>query len=155
MRLGGIWEGEKPQMTMVRDAGAGAGACCGIDSIEVCSELLHGDSDVVEPVRAGSGALLAFSSRSGEFAGEMVGSGAVSGTLASMISTTSFSKSLDVMCLSRPRLRLLAHESCRSIRGRTISSGAESDVNSTASSSNESMLLESWGMSSDPGDDRR
>ena len=125
IRLGGIWEGEKPQMTMVRDTGVDAGTCWGIDSIEVCSELLHGDSDVVEPDRSGSCALLlGFFSASGEVADRMVGSGAVSGTLASMISTTIFSRSLDVMCLSRPRLRLLAHESCRNIRGRAMSSVA-------------------------------
>lgn len=53
------------------------------------------------------------------------------------------------MWRSLPRLRLLAHESCLWILGRRISSGADSEVNSTASSSaTESTLPESWGISS-------
>jgi len=79
----------------------------------------------------------------------MLRSGALSGSLASIMETTIFSKSSEVMCRSRPRLRLLAHESCLRMRGRMMSTGADSDVKSTASSSGtESTLPDNWGRSS-------
>lgn len=70
----------------------------------------------------------------------------------SLIAITIFSKSSGVMCLSRPRLRLLFIESCLWIWGREISSGADveevSESNSRASSSgNESRLPERSGRS--------
>jgi hypothetical protein len=65
-----------------------------------------------------------------------------------MIPTTIFSKSPEVMCRSRPRLRLLALEFCLRIRGRTISTGVDTDVNSMASSlPTESTLPDNWGTS--------
>lgn len=68
----------------------------------------------------------------------------------SLIVVTIFSRSSGVMCLSRPRLRLLA-ESCLRIKGREISRGLQVEVvvsNSRASSSTtESGLLERSGTS--------
>jgi hypothetical protein len=52
------------------------------------------------------------------------------------------------MCRSRPRLRVLAQESWRRILGRTISTGVDTDVNSSGSSLPiESTLPDSWGTS--------
>lgn len=139
--------GEKPSVMMVPcDGDSATGAACE-DSMEGVSEESHGDSVVVEPDRSVSGDCAGFSRVGGE--SEMLRSGALSGSLASIMETTIFSKSSEVMCRSRPRLRLLAHESCRRIRGRMMSTGADSAVKSTASSSGtESTLPDSWGRSS-------
>jgi hypothetical protein len=153
IRVIGTCEGEKPRVTIVGgalDADWAAGAACN-DSIELFSELLvdGDDSEVVEPDRSGSdsGEVDVFSGWSASVGGEragMSGSGALSGILDSIIVTTILERSSEVMCRSLPRLRLLAHESCLRILGRRISTGADSVVKSTASSSaTESTLPES------------
>ena len=130
---------------MVRLSVSGSGDCGeGADS---SPEVWYDDSVVVEPVRSGSGARVVMDSTGGDRG--MMGSGAVSGSLASMMETTIFSSSSEVMWRSRPRLRLLAHESCLCILGRTISTGLVSALRSTASSSaTESTLPDSCGRSS-------
>ena len=67
--------------------------------------------------------------------------GADRGALSLTMDTIIFSKSSELMWRSR-LLRLLVDESMRRILGR-ISRGADTDVNSTASSSSESTLPES------------
>jgi hypothetical protein len=122
----------------------GDGVCCR-DSMDGASELLQGDSVVVEPERSGAGALLHVFLGEGMGNEEQIsGRGASRGSLAWMMDATIFSRWSEVMWRSRPRLRLLAHESCLRILGRRISMGADSEVKSTASSSaTESTLPDS------------
>jgi hypothetical protein len=139
----GIWDGEKPRVMMVRLCATGSDTLSkGTDSGEVFSEVSHGDFVLLELDCSGTGGLAMLSSTDGE-RGKM-GRGAFSGSLASTIERTIFSNSSEVMWRSRPRLRLLAHESCLCIVGRTMSIGADSVVKSRASSSaTESTLPES------------
>jgi hypothetical protein len=123
-------------------ASSGEDACC--DDSEGASDVLLGDSVVVEPDRSSAGVKSIGFSVSATGIGEISGRGAFRGSFCSTMETTIFSKSPEVICRSRPRLRLLAHESCRRILGRIISTGVESEVNSTASSSaSESTLPDS------------
>jgi hypothetical protein len=78
----------------------------------------------------------------------MCGKGERFGSFSLIIVTTIFSKSPEVICRSRPLLRLLAQESCRCIWGRTISNGSDSAFNSrTSSSATESTLPDNCGTS--------
>jgi hypothetical protein len=138
-------EGEKPRTTVVR----------GImmedrweSASEGWSDSLDGDWDsvVVEPDRSRVAAGRGISLRGATEGFAVVG--AERGALSLTMDTIIFSKSSELMWRSR-LLRLLMEESWRRILGRAISRGAETEVNSTASSSaSESTLPDSWGTSS-------
>ena len=138
-------DGEKPRTTVVC---LGLISGDGSETWDGLSEVLEGDCDsvLVDPdlCRAGAG------DGEGIFLGGVVVGwyvGAERGVLSFTIDTTILPKSSELMCRSR-LLLLLMEESCLQIWGRTISRGADTEVNSTASSSiTESTLPESWGIS--------
>jgi len=143
-RVAGTCAGEKPRVTIVARSwldGCGAGSGAGSeadDCVDKLSDELHDDWLVVEPVR-GEAERCSTERQRG-----MLGSGAVRGSLDSIIETTIFSSSSEVIWRWFPRLRLLAHESCLRILGRTMSIRADSVPKSTASSSaTESTLPDS------------
>jgi hypothetical protein len=153
MRHTGTEEGENPRTTMVGrvwDEAISMGEGWWLDSTEFASEDETEDSVVVDPECSMVGRQISGVCTGGWNEDARLGRG-LRVPLAWMMSTTIFSRSSEVMCLSLPRLLLLAQESCLLITGRTISNAGVSEwKSSTASSSmTESTLPESSGRSSD------